>query len=605
MGIDFAKQAARVLNSRQTNSLILSGNILDLFYAPDPDKAGPGAYLPLIDFLSLKWVNKNSIIIVYELNGPIRFLNEADRDEMKGAWLKWKTGLSQDELAVKKLIKKTKLIEQAQQMEENFDKNLLEAIGKPSMALEILRQFCLCSRTQFANTPILEKNLLILIEGADLLVPPGEISRLNDADRLRINICRDWFSDPGFMRGQDAVILIAESRGSINQRVAEMPSLINVPISLPDESVRDHFIKWFRQTEANSKHLKLWGKDMDLVQASAGLSIHALYQLLLGAMYDEKQLNPADVIKKVEAHIESQLGEGVVEFKKPSHNLRQVIGFSLLKQFLAEELIPRLRSKGADALPGAAIGGPIGSGKTFIFEAVATELGIPVLVLKNLRSKWFGETDIIFERLRRVIEALNRVLIFVDEADTQFGGVGADAHATERRLTGKIQAMMSDPRLRGKVSWLLMTARIHLLSPDIRRPGRVGDLIIPIFDPEEDDRKEFIRWMVKSVLDKEVDEAVIDELEPITKGYSAASFASIRSELLAKADSKKLGLETIIAIIKDRIPPAIDATRQYQKLQALLNCTRVSLLPKSEKDMEQRRQQWLEEIQKLERLGIR
>ncbi len=27
--------------------------------------------------------------------------------------------------------------------------------------------------------------------------------------------------------------------------------------------------------------------------------------------------------------------------------------------------------------------------------------------------------------------------------------------------------MMSDPKLRGKVIWLLMTARIHLLSPDI------------------------------------------------------------------------------------------------------------------------------------------
>ena len=90
----------------------------------------------------------------------------------------------------------------------------------------------------------------------------------------------------------------------------------------------------------------------------------------------------------------------------------------------------------------------------------------------------------IFERLRRVLEALEKVVIFVDEADTQFGGVGAETHSTERRLTGKIQAMMSDPRLRGRVIWLLMTARIHLLSPDIRRPGRVGDLIIPVLDPE-------------------------------------------------------------------------------------------------------------------------
>ena len=95
-----------------------------------------------------------------------------------------------------------------------------------------------------------------------------------------------------------------------------------------------------------------------------------------------------------------------------------------------------------------------------------------MLVLKNIRSQWFGQTDVIFERLRRVLEhGVEKGGDFVDEADTQFGGVGAETHATERRLTGKIQAMMSDPKLRGKVMWLLMTTRIHLSVPDIRRPG--------------------------------------------------------------------------------------------------------------------------------------
>ncbi len=40
---------------------------------------------------------------------------------------------------------------------------------------------------------------------------------------------------------------------------------------------------------------------------------------------------------------------------------------------------------------------------------------MPVLVLKNIRSQWFGQTDVIFERLRRVLEALEKVVIFVDE----------------------------------------------------------------------------------------------------------------------------------------------------------------------------------------------
>jgi SpoVK/Ycf46/Vps4 family AAA+-type ATPase len=122
---------------------------------------------------------------------------------------------------------------------------------------------------------------------------------------------------------------------------------------------------------------------------------------------------------------------------------------------------------------------------------------MPVLVLKNLRSQWFGQTDVIFERLKRALEALDRVCIFMDEADTQFGGVGKDTHETERRLTGKVQQMMSDPRLKGKVIWLLMTARINLLSPDIRRPGRAGDLILPVLDPTGQDREDFVRWALQ------------------------------------------------------------------------------------------------------------
>ena len=76
-----------------------------------------------------------------------------------------------------------------------------------------------------------------------------------------------------------------------------------------------------------------------------------------------------------------------------------------------------------------------------------------------------------------------------------FGSLDNSSHETERRLTGKIQAMMSDPRMKGRVFWLLMTARVHRLSPDIRRPGRVGDVIIPVLDPSEDDRRDFIQWL--------------------------------------------------------------------------------------------------------------
>lgn len=597
----FLRRLGRILNSGQSRSVVVTGNVYDLYHLEEQDD-----YVPLIEFLANKWDLPSVMLVVYELNGPIRFLRDKDQDKIRRAWLKWRTGLDPEEMAIKRMLSGKKLAAQTDATSQAFDSTMQSAIGNPTVALELLRQICLCSRTEIKGKPLLRKNLIILVEAADMLIPEAPITSLGDVDRHRVSICHDWFSDPGFSNGADSVVLVTESSSLLNQRVARLPQVLEVPTPSPDANVRKHFISWFNRMRPEGGKIKLWGSQKDLAMFTAGLSIHAIMQLLKGAVHDKKVLSMDDVIGKVEDFIQSQLGDDIVEFKKPSHKLKDLVGFNTLKPFIYEELIPRFSSTGDDALPGAAVGGPIGAGKTYVFEALAAELDMVVLVLKGIRSQWFGQTDVIFERLKRVLEALSKVLIFVDEADTQFGGIGPETHATERRLTGKIQGMMSDPQLRGRVIWLLMTARIHLLSPDIRRPGRVGDLIIPVLDPEGEDRREFLQWVVSPVLDRKLKDDEYDRLDGITRGYAASNFASLRSELKAKAihSKGKLDIDAITELIDDHIPPPIGDTRRYQTLQALTNCTRRSLLPDPNID-EAARQGWQEEIKALEAKGIR
>ncbi|HIJ40583.1 MAG TPA: ATP-binding protein [Deltaproteobacteria bacterium] len=599
----FFKTAGKIINSDQTRTLLFTGNIHDLFANVINNET---TYVPLVDYLTANWQVSERMILVYELNGPIRFMSPKNRDKIRDAWLKWRTGYDADSLAIEKMFAREKVRAQIEVMNKSFDDNLMSAVGNPTVALELLRQMCLCSRSVINDSPVLSEDLIIIIESGDMLIPEGDISHLSDADRHRISICRDWFSDPGFMNSNDTVVLVVESKSMINQRIASLPQMISVNIQAPDEAQREYFIRWFDDRRPEGEKLKLWSNIDDLAKYSAGLSIHALMQMLKSAAYEQRPLKPSDVVEKVEEYIKSQLGEDIVEFKKPSHRIDNLVGFSNLKAFFKKELIPRLKTTKAGALPGAAVCGPIGGGKTFIFEAVASELDMIVIVLKNLRSQWFGQTDVILERLRRVIDALAKVLIFVDEADTQFGGVGPEVHATERRLTGKIQAMMSDSRLHGRVFWLLMTARIHLLSPDIRRPGRVGDLIIPVLDPEGRDRNDFIQWTVSDVLNEPLTPETETLFGKTMKNYSAAGFASLKSELKAKSAimNKKLTVEDVREIIEDHIAPAIGETRRYQTLQALINCTRRSLLPNPETTDEDR-SAWEYEIRELERKGIR
>ena len=602
---EFLRTAGRILNAGQSRALILTGNIHDVFHN---NKGKKDEYCSLVEYLTASWNLPSLILVVYELNGPIRFMREKDSEKVRKAWIEWRLGMSADQLAINRMMDTDKVAAEVDEVTGMFDDSFQKAVSNPTLALELMRQMCLCSRTKVGDSQFLKENLLIVVEGADMLLPDAPITSLNDMDRQRVSICHDWFSDLGFVNGDDSVVMIAESRSQLNQRIARLPQLIEVEVPSPDFDTRKHFISWFSRNDSKDRKIQLWGTQAELAELTAGLSLHALMQLLKGVRHGRAKLEQEEVVAKVEDFIKSQLGEEVVEFKKPGHNLKDVIGFKRLKMFLKKEVIPRFGMDSGEALPGAAIGGPIGAGKTFIFEAVASELDMVVLVIKNLRSKYYGETDVIFERLRRVLMALSRVLIFIDEADTQLGGVGADTHETERRLTGKIQSMMSDPLLRGKVIWLLVTARIHLLSPDIRRPGRVGDLIIPVLDPEGKDREAFLDWVASPVIKGNLTGEDRERFAVATDGWSAAGFAALRSELKAKAKLQgtkgKLTMDEVIAVIEDLLPPAIGETRRYQTLQALVNCTRRSLMP-DPKITDDERAAWAVEIRQLEAKGIR
>lgn len=625
---EFFSRIARIVNSGQSRAVMVAGEVHDLFFvgdkaakldesqdrddSADDNSGGAGEYVPLMPYLCKQCDIPGVVLLVYELNGPIRCVDPDDRRRLRDAWIQWKTGLSPDHFTLKALTDPD-AGKQKQQLEQAFDQRIGEATGRPTAALELLRQLTLCARHQRRYAPdSKDLRLMILIEAADMLLPTGggDISNLNSADRHRVAILQDWLSDPAFIDGEDTLLMLTESRSAVHPRVAGLPQVLSVEVASPDAGMRRHYIDWFcTHQQKQGKGVPVLGDEQgrlsrdELASLTAGLSIHALRQLLIHSAYSGEPVTAPGVIAQVERYIVGQLGEDVVEFSKPQHTLDDVVGYARLKDFLRDEMIPRIRATGEESLPGAAIAGPIGAGKTFIFEALAGSLGLPVLVLKNIRSQYFGQTDVVFEKLRRVLEALGKVILFVDEADTQFGGVGAGAHETERRLTGKIQAMMSDPKLRGKVVWLLMTARIERLSPDIRRPGRVGDLIIPVLDvdPGSEDHRAFTEWLLRGVKIEPSAEHIAAMME-LTTGYSSAAFAALRSQLKAmrSLSGGAMSIEDVERAVHDQLPADIGTARRYQTLQALVNCTRRSLLPDPEID-EAQRTAWFDELAVLER----
>jgi hypothetical protein len=567
----FVAKLSEIINTGQSRAIILTGNIYDLFFDGQN-------YVPIVQMLNSRYDVKPNITtrekgltrIVYEINDNIIVFGEQNLKELCAAWEVYMASFPED-----------------QREDTDLRKLMQKSRGNPTYSLELLRKISLCARAKK-----IDNNLLIIIEGADILMPENELNRMNIADRQRIAIVHDWFSDPTFVYGHDTVILLSESRSQLHQRVSKLPQVMEVEVLLPNLEEREAFI------------LKTLGKMPEscpnLAQITAALSLHALKQLLA-----QKKIDTAAVTLKVEQYLKSLVGEEAIKFKRPVHSLDDARGNSVIRKFLKTEVIPSFKGPAATAITGLVFGGPIGGGKTWLGEGLVGDMGIPAIELVGLRSMWLGQTDLIVERLFRAITALDQVAIFIDEADTQFREINPQEHSTEVRMTGKIQNYMSDERLKGKVFWILMTARIHLLSPDIRREGRAGDLIIPVLDPSGKDLEDFIEWVAESVEDRKGAVRYLQE-RFANKEVSAATFANLRKQIKRK-EAKLAG--DVKRILDDMIPPNIADVRDYQKYQALLNTTRKSLLPvefqDEQDDMQQHRKGWQAKIRELEEKGIR
>ncbi len=133
---------------------------------------------------------------------------------------------------------------------------------------------------------------------------------------------------------------------------------------------------------------------------------------------------------------------------------------------------------------GYLLAGRIGTGKTYLVECLAGEIGIPCVELRNFREKWVGATEGNLEKVFSILHALGQVIVFVDEADQMTGKRGGGDG--DSGLSGRVYAMlareMSDTANRGKIIWIFATSRPDLLEVDLKRQGRL-DVHIPLFPP--------------------------------------------------------------------------------------------------------------------------
>src|SRR5262249_28810451 len=191
------------------------------------------------------------------------------------------------------------------------------------------------------------------------------------------------------------------------------------------------------------------------------------------------------------------------------------------------------------------------------------------------------ETEGNLERVLSVLRAMGPVVVVVDEADAALGSRESDGDSgTSGRVFAMIAAQMGDTQYRGRIIWMLLTARPDLLPIDLKRQGR-AEVHIPLFYPTDEAE---IRQMFVILARKLGSNLSIEDVPPIPQlGHlSGADIEGMvgrawRASILAGADH--VTREALAGVVAEVMPSTQGVERELQETAAVFECTDRQVLP--------------------------
>jgi AAA+ superfamily predicted ATPase len=425
-------------------------------------------------------------------------------------------------------------------------------------------------------------SIAFVLSHAGLVTPRDE--RAHGVAASATAMVVNWATSPYIKRTNTAVVLIDARIADVAARITSNPHVGVLEVPLPDEPTRRAWLDARLQSNPDA----LQYSDLDasgLARGSSGMALTDLAVLVGAARGVSSRLDTARFKEMKKALIERQ-AQGLLEFVEPGVTLDAVVGHEAAKQRLRDDA-ELIRRGALEAVPmGYLICGPVGTGKSFLAKCVAGSIGIPCVELKNFRSRYVGETEGNLERILGVLRGLGPVLVMIDEADAMLGDRDASGDAgVSSRVFGAIARQMGDTAYRGRIVWMLMTARPDLLPIDLKRQGR-AEVHIPLFYPSTDAD---LRAMFVVLAKKAGATLAAADIPPIPHAgqLSGADIEGLigrarrRALLAGRAVLSRDDLEAVLAGF---MPSTQGLEREYQEVAALIECTDLDFLPPDKRD---------------------
>ena len=436
----WARTLAEAYESNASSQFIIFGNISDRMVLPSTPSPRLGA---LPDFLLGVLLSRFDVVLSYDIGNGIRVEKGAD------IFSKWPY---------------------FQESQKDWK--------APRPAVETLtRYFRYCANVTRLNQPAVQVGCII--NNADLLVPALQGGLDYNLNALA-SLMRDWSNESLLTGHAFATFLLTENLNDLHPLLVNNPRTVRVRIDLPSS---DELLAGFHVLAPSfPTSLRDMAADLPAVaEQLAGTTLGALESAIKTKEHRGQPLAAADLVKLKKDLVEKDTN-GLIEFVETSHTLNDVYGMEGVKAWLRQDIELWKKNEVAALPKGYLLCGPVGTGKTFLVECLAGEASVPIVKMKNFRDKWVGSSEGNLEKIFRLIHALGRCYVFIDEADQSLGR--RDSSSGDSGVGGRIYSMLAEEMgsstNRGKVIWVLASSRPDLIEVDLKRPGRV-DVKIPLF----------------------------------------------------------------------------------------------------------------------------
>ena len=303
-----------------------------------------------------------------------------------------------------------------------------------------------------------ELHVACILRGADQILPSSRQGGFEVASLA--SLVRDWASEPPFADLAFASFLIADNLNDLQPQVANNPRVARVRVPLPDAAVLQAALAQLRVDHPAAFDPQ--SSDAAAAESLGGVSIAALQSLVRTRAHERKVLGAADWVRTKKALVERDAGD-LIEFIESKKTLEHYHGQDALKAWLRQDIALWQAGGPARAADGLPLLRPGRHRQDLPGRVPGRRGAVPVVKLKNFRDRWVGSSEGNLEKIFRLIRALGRCIVFIDEADQTLGKRDSGSGDSGLVRPPVLDDRAGDERLR--------QPRPHAVDPRLLAPG--------------------------------------------------------------------------------------------------------------------------------------